>query len=437
MNDNQSQTKSLLEIVAGIRNRTIMLPEFQRDFRWELEQTYDLFDSLIRDIFIGTIIYGKPSFAMTLRDIDQRPRKGKGSSTALRTFDYPIEEIRRKTQTENFRIVLDGQQRITSIFRALVGIDTVYAVLRGDIDTSALSPILTRKRSLAEEIAALDVSRLAAPRLPRKAGDAVAMDFTYKGYDIITLKKMVERDYKIPEVQTSQEVISYYGKRIASDLKLPSQFAALVPRIREFLQEYAFGERVDLDDPAMIKAVSHPVAQHVTVKAFEAALREAVVEEQTPVLERPGRHCRRPIRSPGRARRWRPARPCSTWWPPTARAERTFARFLKDAPDVERFAKLPTRFNFTIPYTDAAANLRYYEPDFLAVTTDGVHHLIETKGREDIDVKHKDRAAQLWCENASRLTGTAWQYTIVHQREFERLRPDEFADLIALEPVVF
>ncbi len=113
--------------------------------------------------------------------------------------------------------------------------------------------------------------------------------------------------------------------------------------------------------------------------------------------------------------------------------EKAFSVFLEKAPDVARFAKLPERFGFTIPYTDSVANLRYYEPDFIAVTTDGVHHLIETKGREDIDVKHKDRAAQLWCENASLLTGTAWVYQIVHQKEFEKLRPDEFSDLVALE----
>lgn len=44
-----------------------------------------------------------------------------------------------------------------------------------------------------------------------------------------------------------------------------------------------------------------------------------------------------------------------------------------------------------------------------------------------MDVKHKDGAAQLWCENASLLTGTAWEYVIVHQKEFEKLRPDEFS----------
>ena len=113
----------------------------------------------------------------------------------------------------------------------------------------------------------------------------------------------------------------------------------------------------------------------------------------------------------------------------------SFAKFLEDAADVERFAKLPSRFGFAISYTDSAANLRYYEPDFVVVTAEGIHHLVETKGREDIDVRHKDRAAQLWCENATVLTGTEWQYKKVLQKGFEELQPNDFEDLIALEPV--
>jgi hypothetical protein len=141
MNDTQSHTESLLDIIKGIRNQTIMLPEFQRDFRWELEQTYDLFDSLIRDIFIGTIIYGKPAFAITLREIDQRPRRGKGSNAPLKTFDYSIKEMARETQTQNLRIVLDGQQRLTSVYRALVGLDAVYVMLRDGLDVEAIKEL--------------------------------------------------------------------------------------------------------------------------------------------------------------------------------------------------------------------------------------------------------------------------------------------------------
>lgn len=126
MSETPSSTEALLDIIKGIKSKSIMLPEFQRDFRWELEQTYDLFDSLIKGIFVGTIIYGKPSFEITLREIDTRPRKGKGSNAPLKTINLTQEEINQRGQTQNLRIVLDGQQRLTSIYRAITGIDNVY-----------------------------------------------------------------------------------------------------------------------------------------------------------------------------------------------------------------------------------------------------------------------------------------------------------------------
>jgi type III restriction enzyme len=101
--------------------------------------------------------------------------------------------------------------------------------------------------------------------------------------------------------------------------------------------------------------------------------------------------------------------------------ERDFAKFLESASDVLRFAKLPSRLGFTIGYADSATNLRYYEPDFVAVDDAGLHYVIETKGREDIDVAHKDRAAVIWCENATLLTDTTWTYVKAPQVEFGKL----------------
>ena len=109
-----------------------------------------------------------------------------------------------------------------------------------------------------------------------------------------------------------------------------------------------------------------------------------------------------------------------------------FAKFLQNAGDVERFAKLPQQFGFVIDYTDNTGNLRYYEPDFVAVAADGVHYLIETKGLEDVNVANKDRAAQLWCENASSLTGKPWAYIKVRQTEYNALQPSNLTDLLVL-----
>lgn len=298
-----------------------------------------------------------------------------------------------------------------------------------DVTIPVLSPILARKKTLAEEIAALDVGSMNCPVFPMREGDAAAQRFHYEGFDIITLQKEVERDYTIPEPQTAEEVISYYAKRVAQDVKLPSQFAALVPKVREFLETKAFGERVDLSGKAIVKAISTSVAQYVTVKTFAAALRGLVVEEQTPSLEGPGRKLSETEPFPYSRPTFKAKKTIFNLVAADNEFERDFARFLEAAPDVASFAKLPPRFGFAIEYTDSASNLRYYEPDFVAVDREGSHFLVETKGREDIDVTHKDRAARIWCENASLLTGTAWRYVKVPQSDFGRLQPAELSDL--------
>jgi type III restriction enzyme len=300
-----------------------------------------------------------------------------------------------------------------------------------DISIPVLSPILARKKTLAEEIAALDVQSFVCPVLPRKPNDQAARSFRYEGKDIITLEKIVEREYTVPEPRTAEEVISYYAKRISQDVKLPSQFAALVPKVRAFLDSKAFGESVDLSSPAMIKAISTPVAGYLTVKTFATALRGLVVQELTPTLERSGRMLSETEGFPFSRPTFAAQKTIFNLVAADNEFERDFARFLEESEDVKAFAKLPptSRLPFAIEYTDNATNLRFYEPDFVAVVTDSTHWLIETKGREDLDVAHKDRAARIWCENATLLVGTPWSYLKVPQTEFSKLQPGDFAQL--------
>jgi Protein of unknown function DUF262. len=56
--DTGQKTESILQLVEDIAKNRVALPEFQRDFVWDIEKTFDLFDSFVRDIFIGSLIYG-------------------------------------------------------------------------------------------------------------------------------------------------------------------------------------------------------------------------------------------------------------------------------------------------------------------------------------------------------------------------------------------
>jgi type III restriction enzyme len=302
-----------------------------------------------------------------------------------------------------------------------------------DIAIPVLSPILTRKKSLAEEIAELDVSAFDCPILPKKQEELEAKTFQYTGHDIITLQKIIEREYKIPEPQTAEEVIGYYARRIAQDVKLPSQFAALAPKVREFLASRAFGEQVALDEPAMIKAISSNVAQYVTIKTFVEALRKLVISELEPQLLHAGRLLSETPPFPWSRATMEAGKSIFNLVPCDNEYEKEFARFLQKADDVQRFAKLPEQFGFAIEYTDSVGNLRYYEPDFVVLTEDGIHYIVETKGLEDTNVANKDRAAQLWCENTTRLAGKPWAYLKVLQTAFKQLQPTRFEDLFVLK----
>lgn len=304
-----------------------------------------------------------------------------------------------------------------------------------DIGLPVLTPSLIRKKSLAEEIAGLDVMMFQSIVLPMSENDPRAKTFTYEGYDIITLKKEFEREYTIPEPQTAQEVIGYYARRIAEAVKLPAQFAALAPKVREFFEQKAFGHVVDLDDLATVKAMSTPVAHYVCVDVFKKALQALTIEEQTPQLIEPARMLSSCQPFPWSRPVWEGRKTIFNLVPCENDFEREFAKFLDNADDVAAFAKLPRAFGFAIEYTDTAMNLRNYEPDFVAIDDSGTRWVLESKGQENLDVARKDAAAARWCESATSLTKNQWRYLKIPQKEFQALQPTKLAELEALQPV--
>ena len=303
-----------------------------------------------------------------------------------------------------------------------------------DIGLPTLTPALVRKKSLAEEIAALDVMSFKTVVLPMSKDDPISKTFRYEGYDIITLEKMVEREYQLAEPQTAQEVIGYYSRRIAEVVKLPAQFAAVAPKVSEFFEYKAFGHPANLADPTIVKAMSTNAAQYVCIDVFKKALLALTIAEQEPQLLEPARMLSSCQPFPWSRPVWEGVKTVFNLVPCDNDFEREFAKFLDGCPDVRAFAKLPQIFGFSIEYTDNAMNLKSYYPDFVAVDDEGTHWLLEAKGQETVEVVRKDSAALLWCENASKLAGTAWRYMKVPQKDYEALRPTRFADLAALQP---
>ena len=213
-------------------------------------------------------------------------------------------------------------------------------------------------------------------------------------------------------------------------LMFRGQNSVLAPKVWDFFEKRAFGEKVNMESPAIVQAMNHRVSGYVVLDVFARALKDKIIEQLEPTIE--GEDRLLSLMEPfAFSRSVLEARKCVLNLVPCDNDfEYEFAKFLESAKDVFAFSKLPQQFGFSIEYTDNNANLRYYYPDFVVKTVIGEMWLIETKGQESLEVAFKDRAAQMWCENATILTGQQWRYIKVPQKEYQKLQPVEFYDLL-------
>jgi type III restriction enzyme len=302
-----------------------------------------------------------------------------------------------------------------------------------DIAIPVLTPRIERRKQARQIIENLDISkiRLKVP-LALDRGVKPLDAFTYEGRDVISDEVIVERTYTMPQAQTSSEIIAFYAQIIAASLKLPSQFSALAPKIEQFLREKAFGSEVELDDAVVLQALNQSRVLSMTEKVFLVLLRPLLTEEKVPTLTGEARMLSTtpPFGWSGKVVEAKKTlfnlTPCDNEY------EQTFARFLDAAPDVAAFANVGNLTQtLSIEYLDGEANLRYYEPDFVARDAGGVHWLLETKGREDPDVSFKNARAEKWCEDVTELSGVTWRFQIVRQKDYNKLNPQTLSDLIS------
>lgn len=113
------KTISIREVISKINNKEMYLPEIQRGFVWKEKQVERLFESIFVGYPIGTLLFWKT----TKKDIND-------NELVLYDFIKDFHERDNKDNTkaseiasnyESYYIVLDGQQRLSSLYIGLQG----------------------------------------------------------------------------------------------------------------------------------------------------------------------------------------------------------------------------------------------------------------------------------------------------------------------------
>jgi len=296
--------------------------------------------------------------------------------------------------------------------------------LSKNIEIPVLSPrIFIREIDFNEK----DIEKISPLSIPL---ENKVLKTEYVAVDMLKGIEMVKRKWNLPVPKDSKSVIAYYTDQILKELKIKGAFATFYPLVKKYVVEKLFTEKVKLDDPRVLYKLSSPDVEKRIIEIFIDFFRKKTFGEKEP--EKLDTIKLSEIKPFVWSKLVYPSDKCIfNYVPCDNNFEVDFCKFLDRDDDVICFTKIVPKIGFFIEYKDSSGNIRLYYPDFLILTKKNERIIIETKGREDVDVAYKDKRTILWCRDVSNLTEEKWLYKRINQDDFEKYRFKKVEELIS------
>jgi type III restriction enzyme len=309
-----------------------------------------------------------------------------------------------------------------------------------DIDALDIAlPRMTRRYSRDfKDLSSLDPATLANVRLPLR-------DFTPEETREIVFKMMLDDEvHHVVKLDGAgpadyRSVIAFFARQLLQDLRLVGGYDILYGKVKTFVREHLFtGGSVDLEDPVVLRNLSEPAVGKILYDSFTKAINALTIQESgTTRVEdwiklketRPFRTEHRPYQYPTKS-----VFSKTVGEPRSGGYELAFAAFL-DRPDngVASFAKNYLAVGFKLDYVRSNGELSTYTPDFIVRDTTGTVWIVETKGREELDLPRKMARLKQWCVDATAASmaggGPEYRFLYVDQSSFEKYKPATLTDV--------
>ncbi len=193
----ENQPKKYEHLFNDIDRGIIKLPKFQRDFVWGKEQTASLIDSVLKGYPIGTFILWK-----TKEELRHFKNIGNANLPPKRKGDY-------------VQYVLDGQQRITSLYAVRKGL--IITKDGVEIDYKDITIDLSKRSESDENIVLTSSEEVTNTISVYKLLNGNFTEFLDE-YDKDTLKKIEIYKQRLTGYDFSTILISEYPLDIACDI---------------------------------------------------------------------------------------------------------------------------------------------------------------------------------------------------------------------------
>lgn len=226
--------------------------------------------------------------------------------------------------------------------------------------------------------------------------------------------------------------IGFFTKNIMKEMRLVSGYDILYEKVKGFIQNELFEEKVDFNDMNIIRNLSETEATRTIIETFKKEINELTVRDRGEAE----------VRNYLKISQCRPfvAKDQDYFVPKKSLfnkivgdsyLELRFASYLDNCEDIISYVKNYFSVHFKIDYKNADGEISNYYPDFIVKKSEKEIYIVETKGQEDLDVPLKIERLAQWCFDLNKVQKKVhYDFIYVDQENYDKYTPKSFEELI-------
>jgi len=300
-----------------------------------------------------------------------------------------------------------------------------------DIEIPVLTPRIFREY---KNLSGLDVSKFGNKRIKVK-------EFSEQEKKEIVFKYVVSKEdsedihhttiLEGGNVVNYQGVIGFFTQNIMKQLRLFSGYDILYGKVKQFIKRELFEKEIDLEDLNILRNLSETEVVRTIIETFKKEINELTVRDKGNAE----------IRNYIKISKCRPFVVKDQGYIVPKKSvfnkiigdshlELRFANFLETCEDIISYVKNYFGVHFKIDYKNYDGDISNYYPDFIVKKSEKEIFIIETKGREDLDVPLKMQRLKQWCEDLNKIQGKIkYDFVYVDEKSFDKYKISSFEEL--------
>ncbi|MCQ2963946.1 MAG: DEAD/DEAH box helicase family protein [archaeon] len=227
-----------------------------------------------------------------------------------------------------------------------------------------------------------------------------------------------------------RSMLKFFTEVILDEARYSFGSSTVYEKLKEYITNYLFNEKVDLNNPNVLKNLSDVKVKNFLIETFVYYISNLTTSSITPkIKDIKSIRDTRPFIVSEQAYLV-PKKSVFNKIIGDSHLELRFAEALENFNDVISYTKIYPKLDFFVDYQNKNGSISKYYPDFLVKTKENEIYVVETKGMVDLNVPLKLKRLKKWCLDVNTQQEIIYKPLYVEERKFNTHKYHSFKEIV-------